>query len=828
MRKSLKYTLLSASIAGALLFTANSCRFYAGGAGEKQEGVEKRVDSIISQMTLKEKIDMLGGTNRFYINTPKRLSVPNLKMSDGPVGVREEPATSTAYPATIALAASWNRDLAKRFGTAHAKDCRARGVHMILAPGVDIYRAPMCGRNFEYYGEDPYLAGEMATAQIKAIKKEGVMACVKHYCCNNQEWNRYNVSSDVDERTLREIYLPAFKAAIQKGGASSVMGAYNLVNGRWACENKHILTDILKNEWDFKGFVVSDWGATHSSVKALNAGLDLEMPKGRHLNYENLKPAIDKGEVTIERIDDAVKRMLRGMVEMGFLDREQKDKSIADMPEEAKKTALQMAREGVVLLKNKGEILPLDMQKIHTIAVIGPNADPAVTGGGGSSHVEAQNPVSLLGAIKERFGKNIKILYTQGFNKNIPELQIESLKGEYFNNGNFAGKPVATRNDKKIKFRWKTNAPMKGMKKDNFSVRWTGTVTPDKSGVFKFTVSSDDTATVYLDGVPVMKSLLDEKVKKINLKAGRKYKIKVDYTEGAMGAGINFSVKRIPADFSEAMKIAKAADAVILSVGFNKETEHEGRDRTFALPDPQDQLIEAVTKVNPNTIIVLNAGGNVDMQQWISKIKGLLMAWYPGQEGGTAIAEILAGDVNPSGKLPATFEKRWKENPCYNSYYENTDKKSHVEYKEGIFIGYRGYDKNKTTPQFPFGFGLSYTTFKYGNLEVSQENSTVKVSFDLTNSGKSEGAEVVQVYIHDTESSVPRPPKELKGFQRVKLAPGETKRVTIIIPEKDLSFYDINTKSWKLESGQFDILIGASSRDIKLKGEVNIPVSIFF
>jgi len=786
---------------------------------------EKRLEGIVSKMTLKEKITMLSGVNYLYCNIPTNLGIPKLVMADGPVGVcfdrkayGDQAGPSTAYPAAVGVAASWDRGLVRRFGTAHAKDCRARGVHMILAPAVDIYRAPMCGRNFEYLGEDPYLAGEISSSYIDALQKQGVMACVKHYCCNNQEWNRYNISSDVDERTLREIYLPAFKAAVRKGGAWGVMSAYNLVNGTHASENKHILTDILKKEWGFKGFVVSDWGATHTSVKSFNAGEDLEMPTGKHFNYKNFKKALDNGSLKMERIDDAVGRILRGMVSMGFLDRPQKDKSIPLFPKEAAETALQMAREGIVMLKNKNDILPLDMAKIETIAVIGPNADPAVTGGGGSSKVTPPKSVSVLDAVKKRFKGTATIVFDRGIPAKPERLEILGLKGEYFDNTNFAGKPVMVRKDKKIRFNWKQGGPAKGIGKDDFSVRWTGTIKPAKSGIYEFILFSDDKAELFLDGKSILRTVLQSKTLKLKLDANRERKLELKYVESKMGAKVDLEIRRVPTKFPRAVKLAKNADVVILSAGFSIATEHEGRDRTFALPTGQDALIQAVAKANPNTIVVVNSGGNVEMEKWIGKIKALIMAWYPGENGNTALAEILAGDISPSGKLPMTFEKKWEDNPCHGSYYENTSQKGHIEYKEGIFVGYRGYDKNNIEPRFPFGFGLSYTTFNYDNLKIVNDGDKFNVSFDITNTGKRKGAEVAQIYIHDVQSSVPRPPKELKGFDRVELKPGETKRVSIDIPAKSLAFYDVASKSWKLEPGKFEVLVGASSRNIKLKG----------
>jgi len=818
-------------IAVAGILSVTSCSLLSNAPDPEAEAmkVEKRADAILAKMSLKEKITMMAGVKTFYLNPPERVGIPRIMTSDGPVGVcfqrecyGEKAGPTTAYPATIGLASSWNRNLAARFGKAHARDCRARGVHMILAPGVNIYRAPMCGRNFEYFGEDPYLAAQLAVPYIKAVQNEGVMACVKHFVCNNQEWDRYAVSSDVDERTLREIYLPAFKAAVKEGKVWSIMSAYNYINGVHASEYKHTLTDILKNEWGFKGFVISDWWSMHSCVPALNAGLDLEMPDDAHFSYKKIKTALDKGEVTQTRIDDASRRILRPIIALGFLDRPQEDNTIPLLPEEAKKIALQMSREAVVLLKNKNNLLPLDTDKIKTIAVIGPNADPAITGGGGSSKVTPLKAVSVLEGVKSEFKEKAKIVYKQSLSCKPKYLDIYSIEGKYYNNTNFSGKPVVIKKENCLNFNWGKKAPAKGVNSDNFSVRWTAFIKPTKSGFYKIGLSSDDRAVVYLDGRKTLNSVLTYKEKIIKLEADKTYKIRLDYIEGSVGASVNLGFKILEDDFPEAKKIAAEADVVVLCVGFNPDLEIEGRDRPFELPYSQEKLIQQVVNANPNTVVILNAGGNVDMSKWINKTRALLMAWYPGQEGGRAIAEILSGKVNPSAKLPVTFEKQWKDNPCYNSYYDNTDQPKHVKYTEGIFVGYRGYDAKNITPRYPFGFGLSYTTFAYSNLKIDKNKDHVIVSFDITNIGKVKGAEIAQVYVHDVISSVPHPPKELKGFDKIILQPGESKKVNISIPYSSFAFYDVKKGGWNLEPGKFDILIGSSSRDIRLKGNVTV------
>ncbi|MEK6754833.1 MAG: glycoside hydrolase family 3 N-terminal domain-containing protein, partial [Bacteroidota bacterium] len=448
--------------------------------------VEKRVEDLLARMTLEEKIDMLGGVEGFYIRPNERLGIPKIKMADGPLGVRNY-GPATAFPAGIAFAASWNKVLTQRMGEMVGKEARSKGVHIMLSPGVNIYRAPMCGRNFEYYGEDPYLASRMVVAYVQGVQSQGVVATVKHYAGNNQEYDRHRVSSDVDERTLREIYLPTFRAAVEEAHVGALMNAYNLVNSIHCSEHRYLLTEILKVDWRFDGFVMSDWGSTYDGVAAANAGLDLEMPSGEHMNRDTLVPAIQAGKVTVSTIDDKIRRMLRVMFRFGFFDREQTDSSLPLYNPDSRLVALEGAREGIVLLKNKGNILPLDRKKIAAIAVIGPNAHPAVTGGGGSSRVQPFRSVSALEGIIEAAGEGIKVFYSPGVFADFTETfrtsefvtlsdkneQVRGLKGEYFSNRDLSGTPTISRIERRINFIWGELGPTPDSPTDNFSVRWT-------------------------------------------------------------------------------------------------------------------------------------------------------------------------------------------------------------------------------------------------------------------------------------------------------------------------------------------------------------------
>ncbi|MFZ0760175.1 MAG: glycoside hydrolase family 3 C-terminal domain-containing protein [Candidatus Sulfotelmatobacter sp.] len=787
-------------------------------------------------MTIEEKVDYIGGVNDFYIRAILRLNIPALRMSDGPLGVHDYGPT-TAYPAGIDLAASWDADLARRVGISMGRDARARGVNIILAPGLNIYRAPMGGRNFEYLGEDPFLASRMAVGIVEGIQSQQVLATIKHFVANNQEFDRHNLSSDVDERTLREIYLPAFEAAVREAKAGAVMDSYNPVNGVHSTQNHHINVDILKHDWGFDGILMSDWDATYDGVAAANNGLDLEMPSGKFMNRATLIPAIKEGKVSEATIDDKVRRILRKAIEYGFFDRPQTDTSIPLYSQEGRQVALQEAREGMVLLKNDHNLLPLDRTKLKTLAVIGPDAYPSVPGGGGSSETKPFNSVSFLEGVSNYLGGAVKVLYT------VDEPPLDAifdhsefvvtpggergLKGEYFDNEELKGTPAMVVVSRHVNFQWGDGSYAAGHPVDHFSVRWTGYFIPAKSDDYRFFSSADDGVRLYIDDRPVIDDWQrhPETVNSYSapLEAGHAYKIRFEYFEAIGTARAGFGVASASESIGRETKaIAAKADAAIVCVGFDPNTEGEGSDRTFALPDGQDELIRQISSVNKNVIVVLTAGGNVDMTKWIDRVPALLHAWYPGQEGGTALAQILFGQYSPSGKLPASFERRWEDNPTYKSYYPAAGQLA-VKYSEGIFLGYRGYDKSGVKPMFPFGYGLSYTTFAYKNLTVSPAEGNlaqpVKVSFDVTNTGKRQGAEVSELYVGDSHGKVPRPVKELKGFARTDLKPGETRRVTLTLDRRAFSYYDVDKKDWAADPGKFKILIGSSSEKIRLQGE---------
>jgi beta-glucosidase len=804
--------------------------------------VEDRVSDLLSKMTQEEKLEYIGGENSMYIRAIELLSIPEIKMSDGPVGVHTW-GQITAYPAGICSSATFDVDLVNRLGDALGKDARARGVHFLLGPGLNIYRAPMCGRNFEYFGEDPYLSSRMAVAYVKGVQSHEVVSTIKHFAANNQEWNRYSVSSDMDERTLQEIYLPAFKAAVREANAGAVMAAYNLLNGTYCSQNHHLLIDILKNNWKFSGLVMSDWGATHDGIAAANGGLDLEMPSANFMNPATLAPAISAGSVKIETIDDKVRRILRVLFTFGFFDHNQTDASFPlDNPDNAK-VALDLARGGIVLLKNTGNTLPLKRDSVKNIAVIGPNADAYVSGGG-SSYTDPFHYVSAFQGIKNLAGQKITVTFATGladpagsFSSSVFSadslLQMPGLKGDYFSDIDLTGTPSNTQTDIHIDFNWGSSGPsFPGFPVDNFSIRWKGFIKPETSGNYEFIGSADDGYRLYIDHKLVLDQWRDQAVNttsSIIYLDNSVHSVQYEYYEHGGLAEVHLGWKLVDFANSEAVNLAKNADAAIVCIGFNSSTEGEGADRSFELPDHQEDLINAIAAVNPKTIVVVNAGGSVATAGWLSNVKSYLHAWYPGQEGGTALAEILFGDTNPSGKLPASFEKKWPDNPVYRSYYDSASP-GRVHYNEGLFLGYRYYDSKNVEPLFPFGFGLSYTTFGYSNLKISPESSQkpdkIDVEFDVTNTGTIAGAESAQLYVHQTSCKVQRPVKELKAFKKVFLAPGETSTISIQLDSSSISYYKDKLKAFAYDKGEYDVLIGSSSRDIRLNGSFFITDSL--
>jgi beta-glucosidase len=650
--------------------------------------VEARVGDLLSRLTQDEKLSLVGGDRAFYIRPIPRLSIPEVKMSDGPLGVRNY-GPSTAYPATVGLAATWDAALARDYGASVGRDARARGVGIVLAPAVNIIRVPQNGRNFEYLSEDPYLSGVFATQIVTGIQSQGVAAAVKHFDANNQETNRGTIDERIGERALREIYLPAFKAAVTGGHAWAVMDASNQINGTYCSANGWLNNKVLKGEWGFAGLVMSDWSTTHDALGAANGGLDLEMPSGETMSPAALGALLESGKVSQATLDDKVRRILRLEIANGFLDRAQESPSEQKDDPKSAELALRIEREAVVLLKNDRYALPLATKRLKRIVVLGPNAG-SYPSGGGSSLVEPFHYVSLLEGLQRAAGRRAK---------------VDLIAGD----------------------------------------------------------------------------LADDEAQSV-----------------------------------------RSADAAIVCVGFNKELEAEGKDRTFDLPAGQADLIRRVAALNPRTIVVVNSGGAVATADWIGKVPAVLQAWYPGQEGGRAVAEIITGAVNPSGKLPLSYGGRAEDSGSFGHY---PGENGRVDYAEGIFVGYRWFDSKGVKPLFPFGFGLSYTTFTYSKIVVDQTDDGRKtVTFTVTNNGNRGGDEISEIFVSaPVFSRVPRAVRELKGFCRIGLAADETRTVTVILDPDTFSYFDESKSAWAVEPGTYTIAVGSSSRNIQLTAPVEVP-----
>ena len=703
---------------------------------DDKKPIEERVEDALSKMTTEEKIAMIHAQSKFSSPGVPRLGIPENWMTDGPHGIRTEVLwdewdqagwtndSCIAFPALTALSATWNRELASLYGKSLGEEARYRNKNVLLGPGVNIYRTPLNGRNFEYMGEDPFLAAQLVVPYIKGVQSNGVAACVKHFALNNQETNRNSVNVIVDDRALYEIYLPAFKAAVQEGDAWAIMGSYNKYKGQQCCHNEFLLNDILRGEWGFKGVVISDWGGVHDTKQAIRNGLDMEFgswtnglswgTSNAYDNYYLAKPystMIAKGEVGTKELDEKVRRILR----LSFLTNMNKNRPFGSFgTDEHAKAGLKIAEEGIVLLQNNNNILPINLSKTKKIAVIGENAIKMMTVGGGSSSLKARYEITPLEGLKKRIGNQAEIVYARGY----------------------VGDPTSNYN-----------------------------------------------------GVIAKVSLED---------------------------------KRSAAELTaEALKVARDADIVLFIGGLNKSDHQdaEGADRKeLELPYNQNKLISELVKVNKNVVFV-NISGNAVAMPWVKEVPGIVQGWFLGTEAGNALANVLVGDVNPSGKLTFTFPVKLNDNGAHAlGEFPGGDE---VTYKESIFVGYRYADKQKAKPLFSFGHGLSYTTFEYGKVTADKKQMSagdqITFSVKVKNIGNREGSEVVQLYISDLKSSLPRPIKELKGFEKISLKPGEEKTVTLTLDKTALSFFDDKKHDWVAEPGAFEAIIGASSTDIKSK-----------
>jgi beta-glucosidase len=799
------------------------------------------IDDLLKQMTLEEKITMLAGADLWHSVAVPRLGIPQFKTTDGPNGARgawgSMSSPSVATPVGIALGATWNPELVEKVGNVLADELEAKGAHILLAPTVNIHRTPIAGRNFECYSEDPFLSGMLASAYIKGIQDKGKGACIKHFVANDQEYERFSMSSEVDERTLREIYLEPFRIAIRNSNPWAVMSSYNRVNGTYAAENNHTLLEILKGEWGYKGIVMSDWFGTYDR-DIPSGGLDLEMPgKARWMSEEHVKRALDDGPLTEAMLDDKVRRLLGVAEKAGLFDKPELQIERGEDKPQHRKTIREAAREAIVLLKNDGT---LPLKKVKSIAVIGPYANAAQILGGGSSSVTPHYVVTPFEGIKNRAGKKIKVDTAPGCHiyKNLPAPAPETLSTEdgrvglslnLFNGTQFSGAPAYSEVTTHVQHGWFDHS-VPNVNQESFSMRMEGLFTPKESGTHLLSLSAIGWCKLFLDDEVLIDHSDDSDMGRqvtaeVELKGGKAYALKVEYYWQGSPRWRSISFGHQPPQpidlIAEAVKLAKKADVVVLVASLNGEWEAEGFDRVdMKLPGDQNELIKQVSKANKNTIVVLNVGSPVEMP-WIDRVPAVLQLWYDSQEQGNALADILFGDVNPSGKLPTTFPVRLEDNPAYINYPGENGK---VRYGEGIFVGYRYYDKKNVAPLFPFGHGLSYTKFKYGNLRLSAEsitpNQELKVKVDVTNTGKVTGKEIVQLYVRDVKSTFARPEKELKGFAKVELKSKQTKTVTFTLNREAFWYFDTAKNSWNTEPGEFEILVGGSSRDVREKRSV--------
>jgi beta-glucosidase len=806
---------------------------------------EKQIDAMLAKLSLEDKIDLIGGVSTWYTHAEPQIGLAPMRLSDGPAGLRAG-IPAIAYPAPVALAATWDPELAGRMGASLGRDARVRGVDVLLGPGVNIARAPMNGRNFEYMGEDPWLASRIAVSYINGVQSQGVGATVKHFMLNNQEFNRHNASSDADERTKREIYLPAFEAAVKEAHVAAIMDSYNLVDGTHSTQNGWMNIELAKKEWGFNGVIMSDWNSVYDGVAAARNGLDLEMPFAHFMSRETLLPAVRSGALPESIIDDKVRRILRLSLRFGTSSRKEDDTNSL-FSEDSDRTALEVALKSIVLLKNDRSLLPLNLEKTCTLAIIGPNASPAVMGGGGSAIVDTHKAVSILQGIADFVSSQTtstptcthRVLYDSGWPANndvFSQTHFDAgLQQQIFTTRNWTGSSQQINRDHLNEDRIVT--PPTG------SIRWTGRFTAPKPGRY-FVIVHDGRAadhhSIFVDGQPLATKPTDLHGELYYLAlqpltAGQSIEIRMDYLpahdEAYPGLGVLAEDDILSV---RARSIAAHADAVIVAAGFDKATEHEGADRTFELPPLQDTMIRNIAALNRNTIVTLNAGGNVDMRSWLDQVPALLHLWYPGEEGGAALAEVLFGRQNPEGHLPVSFETRWEDNPTFHSYYPQDPVDAttpHIHYTEGIFLGYRYYvtpsvDTQHIAPRFPFGFGLSYTTFAFSNLALSE--STLKAGDPLTvtltvrNTGPVAGATVAQIYVGEQSPSVPRPSYELKAFQKVFLKPGESRTISLQLDRRSFAFWSDASKRWQVDPGHFTIFAGDSSANLPLHEDVTL------
>lgn len=813
---------------------------------------DKAAEKTLAKMTQEEKLAYIGGIGGWDVKPLSQYGVPQIHGADGGAGIRytsEGNDPGVVYPSGPNLAATFNPRRALDFGRALGYDTATGGYQFVTGPGMNLYRMPWSGRAFEYLsGEDPFLGASLGPAVINGIQQRRVWAEAKHYAGNDQETNRFILNQVMPERVLREMTLPPFESATKNSTVAMMMCAFQKVNGEYACESEHLIANILKKEWGFKGLVQSDYNAIVNGLPAARAGTDLDMMGGQ-MNSSVLKPYLDSGELDMATIDDKVRRILKNIYLYQF------DK-IAPLTAHnmnsatSNKVALNIAREGIVLLKNQNNVLPLDKAKVKRIAVVGDLAKYAPPTGFGSAHVDATHYISELSGLQQ-MAPGAKVEFLDGLSLDPAASKwtttdskgnaVAGLKTEFFTNANWSGDASSTRIDTHVDMDWSTDDLPSDGDTANTSIRWSGQMTPVTSGEQVFKVRADGAVRLWVNGEKIIDNGDGENITnksipptipvsgKIKLEAGKAYDVKLEYSRrdgylstmgGLVGVQMAWASLTAPADLSN-------YDAVVVAVGNSNEYEGEGFDHSFDLPEYQNELIQNIAKANPNTIVTLHGGTALKMSDWIDQVPAALHAFYPGQNGGQALAEILFGKVNPSGKLPISIERNIEDNPLYADFpnFDNTRTLKEISYKNDLtMLGYRGYDKTGTKPLFAFGHGLSYTRFSYNNISVTPGvavgNTPIKVSFDLTNSGQRAGSEVAELYVGQQNPKVERAVKELKGYKKVFLKPGETRHVTIELNDRSLAYYDDTSKQWVVDADTFNIGVGAASDDIRLNAKL--------
>lgn len=814
--------------------------------------MRERIDALLGEMTLEEKVAMTAGRDMWHSTAVPRLGIPSFKVSDGPVGVRGAEMrggpTAACFPCGTALGATWNRELIESVGAALGEELRTKGAHVLLGPTVNIHRTPLAGRSFECYSEDPHLTASIAVAFIRGVQSRGVGTSIKHFVCNDSEFERHTISSEVDERTLREIYLLPFERAVTEAQPWSVMSAYNRLNGTYCSANNRLLTQILKQEWGFEGFVISDWFGTRDSVGIANGGLDLEMPGAARFAGEKLLDPLKRGLIEESTIDDKVRRLLRILLLSGALTGDgpgepERDEEAIDRPEH-REIARRAAVESIVLLRHERDVLPLDPAKLQSLAVIGPNAMRAVIQGGGSAQVPPHYSQTPFDAITAACGDRVDVRYAIGCtnHKLLPDLDaarivaasdgVPGFTAEYFDSPDLSGGALATVTVCESQITWFGNFP-KGVDPQRFSVKLTGRFTATEDGDYTFGLTSAGLSRLLVDGEVLVDNWTNqtrgaaffglgstEVTAACPMTAGRTVDLEIQYTRGESRAFAALKIgclAPLPADpLGSAAELAAVCDAAVVVVGLNGDWESEGHDRSdIELVGDQNALVERVAAANPNTVVVLNCGAPVTLP-WLERVPAVLQTWYGGQEAGNALADVLLGVRCPSGKLPTTFPRRLEDTPAYLDY---PGENGRVRYGEGLFVGYRYYDTRSIEPLFPFGHGLSYTQFRYGSLELSSlelsSGQDLDVTLILENCGDRVGAEVVQLYVRDVDSRLARPRKELRAFEKVELDAGARREIRFQLSQRALSYYDPEQAQWVAEPGEFEIQVGSSSRDIR-------------